>query len=70
MMIDLSEKECLIFRRLAEANALDIVDGSVQINFDWEGKPASIDVRRHTKFFKHKDSLSTGSSSIDFQIVV
>ena len=60
--IDLSDKEASIFRSLAEANALDIVNGSVLIDFDSEGRPAHVEVRRHTRLSPH--------GGIDVKIVV
>lgn len=49
--IELSDQECLIFRLLAEARALDdMKGGSLTIHFDYEGNPRHIDVTKRTVY--------------------
>lgn len=54
MMIELTDKEALVYKLLSQAKAWDIKSGSVELHFDSQGRPVLAETKQ-----THK--LSTGA---------
>lgn len=49
MMIELTDKQAILFRALAEAKAFDLKNGSFEVHFNGEGIPVKVHIHTYTQ---------------------